>query len=383
LDVRLAEFISSHIEAILVEWESFARSIWPPGALAAPAELRDSAEQILRALVADMGTAQTGHAQSEKSKGYDAPGGESEQLDHASQVHGAARVGSGLALPAVVAEYRALRATVLRLWRQSDPAPDLHDLDDITRFNEAIDQSLARAVESFTHRVESGRTMFLGILAHDLRNPLSAVTLMAKLASAPNADPSQLPQQLSQISASASAMSELIAALIDFTTTSIGGTLPMTPARCDLHGICHEVARELRAGHPGQSVRCNVNGDLVGTWDCQRLRQLIGNLVGNALQHGSPADPVDISIDGTDQETVLITVHNTGAPVPAELLASIFDPLVRAPNASQPRRPTGSVGLGLYIVKEIATAHGGTAQLTSTAAEGTTATVRLPRHKTS
>ena len=141
--VRLAEYISGNVEPILVEWESFARGIWPEGVSVEPAELRDSAAEILSAVVADMGVSQSAEQQEEKSAGRGAGGAESDRLDHASQVHGAARVGSGLALPAVVAEYRALRASVLRLWRESTPAPDVHDVDDITRFNEAIDQSLA------------------------------------------------------------------------------------------------------------------------------------------------------------------------------------------------------------------------------------------------
>lgn len=380
LHLRLADFISANIEPILVEWESFARSIWPPGASGDPAELRDSAEQILRAVVADMATDQSLRGQSEKSMGRGAEGAQSDRLDHASQVHGAARVGSGLALPAVVAEYRALRASVLRLWRAGTPDPDVHDLDDITRFNEGIDQSLALAVRAFTHRIDAARKMFLGTLAHDLRNPLSAITLTAKLAGTSIDDPSQLPQQLSQIIASANAMGELIAALMDLTSSAIGTGLPMTPTRSDLHVVCHEVVREMRAAHPGRSIHSNLRGDLNGTWDGNRLRQLIGNLVGNALQHGSPTDPVDLTTDGTDPETVVITVHNAGEPIPADMLPTIFDPLVRSPPSIQQRRTPGSVGLGLYIVREISVAHGGTADLTSTPSTGTIATVRLPRH---
>jgi len=199
--MRLAEFISGNVEAILVEWELFARGIWPKGVAVEPAELRDSAAEILWAVVADMATAQSLQQQEEKSAGHSAGGSESDRLDHASQVHGAARVGSGLALPAVVAEYRALRASVLRLWREGKPEPDAHDLDDITRFNEAIDQSLALAVSAFTRRVDSARKMFLAILGHDLRNPLSAVTLSAKLALA--SEPPELQTLLTQIITSA------------------------------------------------------------------------------------------------------------------------------------------------------------------------------------
>lgn len=378
--MRLARFISTNIEPILSEWESFARSIWPSGAAAEPTELRDSAEEILRAVMADMTAAQSDSEQSEKSMGRGIGGSESDRLDNASQLHGAARVGSGMALVAVVSEYRALRASVLRLWRQRKPDPDLHDLDDLTRFNEAIDQSLALAVESFTRRIDGSRKMFLAILGHDLRNPLSAITLTAKVAKAALPNTKDLPGQLSQISDSAHAIADLLADLIDFNSSSLGVRLPLTPAAADLNGICEEVAREMRAAHAGRSIRVSVNGDLTGTWDAHRLRQLIANLLGNALKHGSPTDPVHLTADGTNPRIVLISVHNAGEPIPADLLPTIFDPLVRAPASVQQRRTPGSIGLGLYIVREIATAHGGTAEITSTAAQGTTATVRLPRH---
>lgn len=123
-----------------------------------------------------------------------------------------------------------------------------------------------------------------------------------------------------------------------------------------------------------------MSGDLAGTWDAHRLRQLIANLLGNALQHGPPDGPVELAADGSAADAVVLTVHNAGEPIPADVLPTIFDPLVRGPVTIQQRRTPGSIGLGLYIVREIATAHGGTADITSTATAGTTATVRLPRH---
>jgi hypothetical protein len=122
--VRLADFILANVEPILVEWDSFARGIWPKGATADPAELRDDAEDILRATALDMQSDQTAAQQEEKSKGASRQWDKSGDLTRASSSHGAGRVTSGFELPAVVAEYRALRASVLRLWRESGPAPD-------------------------------------------------------------------------------------------------------------------------------------------------------------------------------------------------------------------------------------------------------------------
>ncbi len=190
----------------------------------------------------------------------------------------------------------------------------------------------------------------------------------------------ELPERLSTITASADAIADLVTDLMDFTGATMGVSLPVAAARADLHVLCEEVAREVRAAHPGRSVRLRVCGDLAGTWDAHRLRQLITNLLVNALQHGSPAGAVDLAADGSAADAVVLAVHNEGDPIPADALPTIFDPLVRGPASVQQRRTPGSIGLGLYIVRDTAAAHGGTAELTSAAATGTTATVRLPRH---
>ncbi len=136
--MRLADFILTNIEPILVEWEAFARSVWP-GAATDPHELRDHAGDILRATASDMFSVQSTAQQSDKSKGDGDTGAASNRVDGASDVHAIGRVRSGFDLKTLVAEYRALRASVIRLWRESRPDPDQRDLEDLTRFNESID----------------------------------------------------------------------------------------------------------------------------------------------------------------------------------------------------------------------------------------------------
>jgi PAS domain S-box-containing protein len=154
--MRLANFILANIEPILMEWETFARSIWP-NSPTDPATLRDDAEEMLRATVIDMKGDQTGSEQSDKSKGRGGSGREGTGVNRASEAHGIGRIGSGFDLAALIAEYRALRASVIRLWRESSPTPDLHDLGDLTRFNESIDQSLTGAILAYTALVERDR----------------------------------------------------------------------------------------------------------------------------------------------------------------------------------------------------------------------------------
>src|SRR5688572_12335807 len=159
--MRLGDFILENIEPILSEWEQFARSIWPEGK-ASPLLLRDHAEAILRAAAKDMATGQTALEQSRKSHGDGAEGTSSVKLDDASKEHALGRVRSGFDLMELVAEYRALRASVIRRWSESASQPDTRDLVDLTRFNETIDQSLAEAVRHFSTHMDRSREIFLG-----------------------------------------------------------------------------------------------------------------------------------------------------------------------------------------------------------------------------
>lgn len=376
--MRLAKFILANIEPILAEWEAFAGSL-APGATMTKLALRDDAQAILLAAARDMEVDQSLAQQADKSKG---DGGadttESDRLDDASVRHAEERVGSGFDIIDVVSEYRALRASVLRLWRKSLPQPDIDDIDDITRFNESIDQSLAEAVGSYTDRVDRSRQMFLAILGHDLRNPLNSIRMAAQFISQTNGDPDAA-EALSMISKEADAMAQLIGDLIDFSSTWLGNAMPLNRGPVDLQELCREVVDRFRATHPQHTLHFHPRGDLTGNWDAARLRQVVSNLLGNALQHGSPEGPVELSA-ASEGSTVVLSVHNEGEPVPPNMLPMLFDPLVRhVPAESASRRVWGSVGLGLYIVREIVNAKGGTVSVASTAEEGTTFTVRIPR----
>jgi len=386
--MRLAEFILANIEPILMEWESFARSLLP-GADMTIVALRDDAGSILLATARDMQNRQSLEQQVSKSKG---DGGAatvaSERLDDASELHGVDRVGAGFHITDVIAEYRALRASVLRLWRESLPQPSLHDIDDITRFDESLDQSLARGVGSYSKRIDESRQMFLAILSHDLRNPLNTIRMAAHVVSVKNED-SATANAMSMIKKNSDAMMQLISDLIDFSSSGLGRAMPLNRGPVDLEELCREVIDSCRTAHPGHTIRFHLDGDVHCVWDAGRIRQVVSNLIGNAIQHGSPDRPIDLSVTskGTDSaepglegSTVVLSVHNEGMPIPSDLLPNIFDPLKRyATQESAAQRNTGSIGLGLYIVREIVAAKGGTVTVTSTAEEGTTFTVRIPR----
>ncbi len=376
--MRLAEFILGNVELILTEWDAFAHSL-APGKKMTKLALRNDAEAMLRAAAQDMQVGQSFAQQVSKSKGQGGAGGEeSDQLDHASTMHGAARMDSGFDIMEVVSEYRALRATVLRLWCESHPQIDFHDLNDVTRFNESLDQSLAEAVNSYTNRVDQSRRLFLAILGHDLRNPLNCISMAAQLiARAP--DNSSSASALSIIKANTEVIMRLISDLIDFASTGLGSTMPLTRGPVDLEDLCRKVFEGFVMANPQRTLHFYSDGDLAGDWDAARLRQVASNLMGNALQHGAIDGPIKLSVTATESAVVL-NVHNEGPPIPPEMLTTLFDPLKRHTlPESAARRVPGSVGLGLYIVREIVVAHGGTVEVASTAADGTTFTVRLPR----
>jgi signal transduction histidine kinase len=381
LVLRLPDFILANVESILAEWEAFAGTVRVGAAMDALA-LRDHAEDILRATVRDMTAAQTGRERSDKSKGLGEASAHSDGLDEASHEHAIGRVASGFNLVEVVSEYRALRASVLRRWRASTPSRDERDVDDTTRFNESIDQSLIKAVVGFTHRVDESSQMFLAILGHDLRSPLFAVRISAEaLQQLPQLD-EQSRVAAEQIATSAKEMMRMILDLLDFTTTRLGRGMPIAPESMDVQRLCREVLAELQPVHADRPMHLHVDGDMTITCDPRRLRQALSNLIQNAVQHGRARTPIDVSLR-CERGGVVVAVYNEGDPIPVQSLPTIFDPMVRPKAATSSIRRPGSIGLGLYIARQIATAHGGRIDVTSTADAGTTFTLRLPRRCTS
>ncbi|MDB4964703.1 MAG: Signal transduction histidine kinase CheA [Myxococcales bacterium] len=218
------------------------------------------------------------------------------------------------------------------------------------------------------------REQVMGILGHDLRNPLSAVLGIIGLAKL-KGNVSAAGRQ--QIENAVFRMSEMIETLLDFTQTRFAGKLPISPTNMDLGEVCRRVVAELAAGHPRRVIELEVRGDLRGQWDAARLAQVISNLASNALTHGDPCAPVRLSIDG-EQREVSLKVHNHGPAIAPELIPILFEPFRRGstPDGHGPR----GLGLGLHIAKQIVIAHGGSISVHSSPEEGTTLWVALPRN---
>ena len=372
--MRLHDFILTNREQILIEWELFANTCTPASNTMDVEALRDHANEVLMVIAADLKTCQSEFQQSEKSKGH-ALGADESGLT-AAEEHGLERADSGFTVMQMAAEYRALRASVLRLWTRECGELKSADLADLMRFNEAIDQSLAESITEFTEKVENAKEMFLAILGHDLRDPLGAIYGAAEMMS----DTGEMDRSLTlQIAESAMRAMQLVGDLLDFTRSRLGGGIPINRAEFDLRKVLHDVVNEITSAHPERKVEVDTGKEQIGQWDAARISQALTNLVSNAVEHGAPGT-TRVELGGGEKD-VAIMIHNHGGSISADQMDGIFNPMKPSttPQKSSAHGPTGNLGLGLYIAERIVHAHGGRIKVESSEERGTTFTVHLPR----
>ena len=226
--MKLSRFISARLEDILAEWEAFARTQQPQGAHMSPLALRNHAKQILQAIALDIDTAQTPSEQDLKSKGLAAPLAAAET---AASTHGTLRQLSGFSLVQLNAEFRAMRATVLRLWLPTVKELDEASTRDMIRFNETIDQALAESIVTYTDRSSRSRDTFLAILGHDLRSPLSTMAMAGEYLALRGLDETQTREVGARVRRSAATMTAMVNDLLEYARSQLGGNLPIRPRR--------------------------------------------------------------------------------------------------------------------------------------------------------
>lgn len=374
---RLSRFIRENIEPILAEWEAFARTL-PRGEAMDITALRDHASDMLCVIADDLDLPQTAQEQAEKARGESDANGDI--VSTAAQQHGAGRAESGFTVGQMVAEFRALRASVMRLWTEAHDDTATTDLRDMSRFNEAIDQAIAESITRYTEDVGQSKERFLAILGHDLRNPLGAVITSAGFMLDSAKQSGDLPQPYLSLTEgvlrSGRRMHQMVGDLLEFARVSFGQTIPIERVLMDIEPVVRDVAAEVRASSPGREIRAEFVGDLRGEWDRDRLFQALTNLVGNAVQHGSAGSPVYIAARGAP-DAVTIAVHNEGPTIGSEQMTRLFQGMNGVPRRDG--RDRRHLGLGLYIVDKIVTAHAGSIDVQSNAEKGTTFTLRLPR----
>lgn len=380
--MRLADFILANVEPILESWEDFARSIWPTeltDPTTDPATLRDHAKDILRAAAADMRSYQSAQHRSDKSMGQAPEGPDSVRLDCASEKHGADRGASGFALWAVVAEYRALRASVVRLWRDSNPQLDLLYIDDLARFNESIDQSLAEAVRSYTEHVQreredllnkeqvaredaelanNAKDIFLATLSHEMRTPLNAIVGWISILRTGDFSPENLAEGLDVIERNTNAQLQLMDDVLDVARI-VSGKLRLDIRECDLTKAIQAGLDVVRPTADARDIRLDVQlgPDCSRAWcDAARIQQIVWNLLSNAIKFSPKGGRIRVVLE-REGSTFRMAVIDKGKGIHSEFLPYVFDRFRQADDNT--RRRFSGLGLGLSIVKHLTEMHGG------------------------
>jgi len=374
--MQLSEFLRTHLAGIMADWEAFAQEHIPAASGMSRTELRDHLGSLIQFIANDMDSAQTRLEQKEKSKGEgQKAGGDAES---AAEIHAGMRFMDGFDPLELMAEFRALRASVTRLWEAKRSRTDADYLE-LVRFNEAIDQVQTEGFTRYIGKVNYSRNLFLGTLVHDLLTPLGAISMAAQLMRTTKLD-SRQEMLAEQIDNSTVRAVQLVNHLIDDVRARLGAALPIAPHAMDVGVAVSNAVSEIRIAHPEQKIIVQVSGVLKGQWDGSRIGQVLSNLIGNAVQHGRQDAAIDVIAKG-DDGGVTISVRNDGLPIPAAALHGIFEPMARARDDKGEAGFAANLGLGLFIVKEIVRAHGGDINVVSTKEAGTTFTVRLPHQK--
>ncbi|MBD8572675.1 sensor histidine kinase [Pseudomonas syringae] len=375
--MRLPDFIVKNAESILQAWEDFARTIEISGVALDRESLRDHAAQMLEAIVADLRTKQTRSERIARSQGQ----GPVATEETPAETHAVTRLMAGFTIDQMVSEYRALRTSVLNQWMKQIKSGADFDADDMNRFHEAIDQALAESIASYSRAVDVSRTVFLGILGHDLRTPLGAIMLGAD-SMRRSADTSPRGVKLSnQIYTSVKRANQIVGDLLDLTRCQMGPGIPIKTTALDLVPLCERIVDEIRAFHPGVHLNFMAYAAVTGQFDGPRMEQVFSNIISNAIQHGDNRTPIAVTLAQADGHAIF-TVHNTGEPIPEAALPFIFNPMGRFSQRSvADDPPTEGLGLGLYIASEIVTSHTGVIDVVSDSEQGTVFTVTVPMQR--
>jgi signal transduction histidine kinase len=273
----------------------------------------------------------------------------------------------------VISEYRTLRRVIMKLYGElGDIGDDLRPkMVPVRDLHSALDEAITDAVDQYAVDKDRAREMFIGMLGHDLREPLNTIAFTSDLLRERAAD-EWTRKAAARIRESAERMEAMISDLLDFARGRLGPGLPIVPAPIDARALINDTVEEIAIGHPERKIAClacSAVGDFDVQWDGGRIAQAISNLVANAIAHGGDPIVVDLFDRG---DVVAIEVRNRGE-IPAAVLPRLFEPFSqpsvdRRKSAGSPRdgeRRRGHLGLGLYIVKEISCAHGGSVQADS------------------
>lgn len=371
--MKLSSFIRDNTGQILKEWDKFAKSLEPAASVMSNHSLRDHAAEMLDAIAIDIDTPQTIGEELSKSEGRDTV-----KWQSAASLHGTLREVRGFSLIQLTSEFRALRASVLRLWLAARPGFSEESSHDMVRFNESVDQALAESVITFSNENNRTRDTFLAILGHDLRTPISAISFSGELLQKLSGDYSQNAKIGKRLERSSKTMRSMVNDLLEYSRTQIGGRIPISKLPCDLSDIFEAAHADATLAFPDCDFKHQSRGEFHGNFDSVRIQQVIMNLLTNACQYHRKGTPIVSSLESKPSE-LLIRVSNQGPVIPPDSIEKIFSPLIQLPHVEDSERPTTSLGLGLFIARQIVVEHKGTITVESSLEAGTTFKIVLPR----
>ncbi|WP_438023602.1 ATP-binding protein [Sorangium sp. So ce233] len=303
-----------------------------------------------------------------------------------AKLHAVHRLARRYTLAEELRELGALRSVIVDMCARErvplggEEAQLVHSTLDEVMVTAAVE--LERASSAELRRDVVLRELFIAILGHDLRNPLSAIRIAAASLLKREDLTAAVARLVQRIATSNERAVRMVEDMLDLTRIRNNDGLPVEPKPVDLHSICRQVIMELESSHPEHTIRLDAQGDGHGMWDPGRMGQLMSNLIGNAIDYSPPEEPVEVKLHG-QKGFVVLEVNNCGIPIPPDLLPVIFDPFRRGEQQHEDLRRSKGLGLGLFIAKAIACAHGGSIHVTSTLDEGTTFRVTLPRSSSS
>lgn len=313
------------------------------------------------------------------------PGGASGQeigSSESAKLHASHRLAQRYTLAEELRELGALRAAIVDLCERErvplggEEAQLVHSALDEAMVTAVVEMERASSAE--LRRDVVLRELFIAILGHDLRNPLSAIRFAAASLLKREDVAGVVARLVQRIAASNERALRMVEEMLDLTRIRCHDGLPLEPKPVDVHAICRQVIMEFESSHPEHTIRLDAQGDGHGVWDPGRIGQLMSNLIGNAVDYSPPEEPVQVKLHGQER-IVVLEVNNRGIPIPPDLLPVIFDPFRRGEQQHEDLRRSKGLGLGLFIAKAIACAHGGSIHVTSALDEGTTLRVVLPR----
>lgn len=372
--MKLQDFIITELESILQAWENFARDVETTLPIMDSKDLRNHSEYILKAVAADMRTAQNEQEQIDKAHGH----GPQIEDNTPAQTHAMKRIMDGFSMDQMVSEYRALRSSVLRLWLARESSDKDLDVQQIIRFNEAIDQALVESIATFGHAVETTRKTVLGVLGHDLRAPLGAITMASGLLQEVDYLHDRENRLSKQIYSSVSRANTLVSDLLDMARCNLGTGIPACLEDIILNEICYSTVEELRTAFPDANIIYKDEKNIAGHFDPVRIAQVFSNIIGNAICHGSRNQPIHVTLI-FENDQALFSVQNQGEVIPTDVIPHLFNLGGRHSSfADKEKGPSSGLGLGLFIASQIVAGHDGKIEVKSTAEHGTIFRISLP-----